>query len=87
MIQDMHLQYDEAPQPTYEPYGVRGHYKVKNGYRGSGGRGSQRRGNWQGGRGVCAPNYLTHYCCTHGICAHPGTYCRTPAEGHKKNVF
>ena len=53
--------------------------------RGWGGRGAQRQGNWRGGRGGQGSSDLTHYCWTHGICAHPGTECRTLTENHKKN--
>ena len=36
------------------------------------------------GIGAEAKSNLTHYCWTHGICAHMGKYFRTPADGHQK---
>ena len=50
-MQDIRLQCDISPQPTYQSYRGRGNYGGNNGFRSHGGRGCQCRGNWQGGCG------------------------------------
>ena len=43
--------------------------------------------NWPGGLGGRANSNLTHYCWTHGMCAHLGKYFRNPADRHQKDVL
>ena len=77
MMQDMHLQYSAAPQPTHQDYGGCVYYGGQNKYQGQGGSGAEHQVNWIGGRGGCGSSDLTHYCWTHVMCAHSGTEFRT----------
>ena len=86
MMQVIQMQYAAVPQNSHQDYGGRGYHRGHSNYRGQGGRGTQHRGNWRGGRGGRVNSYLTHYCYTHGMCAHQGKYCRNPAEEHKKDM-
>ena len=86
MIQAMQLQYDAAKQPTHQDDGGCGYYRGQKRFCGRRGCGSQRRGNWRGGRGRRGSSYIKHYCWTHGMCEQPGTDYRTLTEGHKKNA-
>ena len=49
MIQAVHIQYAAAPPPTYQDYIGRVYYGVNKNYRGRGGLGVQRQGNWRVG--------------------------------------
>ena len=86
MMQAMQMQYSAAPQSTHQYYGGRGYYGINESYRGQGGRGVQCRENCRGGSGDLGYSDITHYFCTHGMCIHPGTDCRTPAEDQNKNA-
>ena len=43
-----------------------------------GGRSAQRRGNWRNVQIGPDNSYLTYYCWTHRMCAHPSKDCKTP---------
>ena len=86
MIQAIHLHYVAAPKTTYQAYGFQGKYGGNNGFRGRGGRGYQRRGNWRRGHGGRASRNLNNYCWTHKMWDHPCTNWRNTSEGHKKNA-
>ena len=79
MMQAMQIQYYTAPYLTHQYYGVRGYYWGQNNFRGRGGRGAQRRGNWRSGRFGRGYSDLKHYFWTHGMCNQPGTDWSTPA--------
>ena len=92
MMQAMQMQITAVPHVTRQDYGGRqdyvghGYHSNQSSYRGRGGRGSQNNGNWRVGHGGRANSILTHYCLTHGMCAHLGNDCRTPADGHQKDL-
>ena len=83
MVQAIQMKYAAGPQKSHQDYVVRGYHSGHTNYCGQGGCGVKRRLNWRCGRGVRVNRDLTHYCCTHEICAHPSKDCRTPAEGNK----
>ena len=86
MIQAMHIQYAAAPQNAHQYYGGNGYHGGYTNYSGRGGRSAQLRGNLHGGKSGRCNSDLTHYCWTHVMCAYLIKYCRTPSEGHKKDV-
>ena len=86
-IQAMQLQYSAGPQNAHQYYGGPGYHGGHVNYRGQGGCGAQRIGNWRGKSGGHDNRDLTHYCWTHGMCAHLSKYCRTPEEGHNKDML
>ena len=70
-MQAMHIQYSVGPQNAHQDYGGCGYHGGHVNYHGQGVHGAKRRDNWRGGRGGRFNRDLTHYCWTHGICAHP----------------
>ena len=71
IMQAKQMQYAAAPHHTHQNYGGRGYLGGYTGHRGREGRGAQCKVNWRGGRSGWGNNDLTHYCWTHGMCAHP----------------
>ena len=86
MMQLIQLQYVAGPQNAHQDYGVHGYHSGHAHNRSQGGHGAQRWVNLPGSHGGRVNRDLTHYFLAYGICAHPRKYCRTPAEGHKKDA-
>ena len=78
MIQEMQIQYAAGPHNARQDYGGLRYHIGHTNYCGQGGRGAKLRVNWWDGRGGRINRDITHYCWTHGMCAHQGKHCRNP---------
>ena len=86
IMQAIQIQYVAVPQNAHQDHGGHGYHGGHTNYCGQGRRSTQRRLNWQDGCGGHVNSDITHYCCTHVMCSHPGKYCRTPLEGQRAKL-
>ena len=86
MMLSIQLQYYSSHQPTYQYYLGHGNYRGNINYRCQGERGTQQQINLQVVHDGHVSSDLKQYCWKNRMCVHPGTDCRTHAQGHKNNT-